>query len=53
MPVASYDLLDWENTTVNFRCRIYRVPVEYGAYTVINDRLLDMIQDEQFPAEPI
>ena len=53
MPVASYSSLDWENTTVNFRCRIYRVPVEYGAYTVINDRLLDMIQDEQFPAEPI
>ena len=53
MPVASYSSLDWENTTVNFRSRIYRVPVEYGAYTVINDRLLDMIQDEQFPAEPI
>lgn len=53
MPVASYDSLDWENTTVNFRSRIYRVPVEYGAYTVINDRLLDMIQDETFPAEPI
>lgn len=53
MPVASYSSLVWENTTVNFRSRIYRVPVEYGAYTVINDRLLDMIQDETFPAEPI
>lgn len=53
MPVASYNSLDWTKTTVNFRCRIYRVPVEYGAYTVINDRLLDMIQDETFPAEPI
>ena len=53
MPVASYDSLDWESTTVNFRSRIYRVPVEYGAYTVINDRLLDMIQDETFPAEPL
>lgn len=53
MPVASYSSLDWESTTVNFRSRIYRVPVEYGVYTVINDRLLDMIQDETFPAEPI
>lgn len=53
MPVASYNDLDWENTTVSFRSRIYRVPVEYGAYTVINDRLLDIIQDEVFPAEPI
>ena len=53
MPVASYNSLDWEKTTVNFRSRIYRVPVEYGAYTVINDRLLDMIQDETFPAETL
>lgn len=53
MPVESYNSLVWENTTVNFRSRIYRVPVEYGAYTVINDRLLDMIQDGTFPTEPI
>lgn len=53
MPVASYNELDWTQTTVNFRNRIYRVPVEYGAYTVINERLLDMIQDETFPAEPV
>lgn len=53
MPVASYNELDWTKTTVNFRSRIYRVPVEYGAYTVINDRLLDMIQDETFPAETL
>ncbi len=53
MPVASYSSLDWTLTTVNFRSRIYRVPVEYGAYTVLNDRLLDIIQDETFPAEPV
>ncbi len=53
MPVASYNELDWTQTTVNFRNRIYRVPVEYGAYTVINERLLDMMQDEAFPAEPV
>lgn len=49
MPVASYDYLDWDKTTVNFRCRIYRVPVKFGAYTVMNDRLLDMLQDEVIP----
>lgn len=51
MPVASYDSLDMDATTVNYRCRIYRVPVEYGVYTVINDRLLDMLQQETFPVE--
>lgn len=51
MPVASYSELDNDLTTVNFRCRIYRVPVEYGVYTVINDRLLDILQSETFPTE--
>lgn len=51
MPVASYSYLDMDATTVNFRTRVYRVPVEYGAYTVINDRLLDMLQSETFPVE--
>lgn len=49
MPVATYNELDWDKTTVNFRCRIYRVPVKFGAYTVMNDRLLDMLQDEVIP----
>lgn len=53
MPVASYSSLDYEHTTCNARWRVYRVPVEYGVYTVLNDRLLDMIQDSTFPAEPI
>ncbi len=53
MPVASYDDLDVDETTLHFRCRIYRVPVEYGVYTIINERLLDMIQDCTFPAETI
>lgn len=51
MPVASYSSLDMDETTVHFRTRVYRVPVEYGAYTEINDRLLDMLQDETFPVE--
>ena len=53
MPVESYSSLVWENTTVNFRSRIYRVPVEYGVYTELNDRLLDILLSGQFPAEPI
>lgn len=51
MPVASYSSLDMDATTVHFRTRVYRVPVELGAYTVINDRLLDMLQHETFPVE--
>ena len=51
MPVAAYSDLDMDETTVNFRSRVYRVPLEYGAYTEINDRLLDMMQDETFPVE--
>lgn len=51
MPVASYDYLDWDKTKVYFRCRIYRVPVKFGAYTVMNERLLDMLQDEIIPTD--
>ena len=51
MPVASYSSLDNDLTTVHFCTRVYRVPVEYGAYTVMNDRLLTMLQDETFPTE--
>lgn len=51
MPVASYSSLDMDKTKVYFRTRVYRVPVEYGMYTVMNDRLLDMLQDETFPTD--
>ena len=51
MTVAAYSDLDMDLTTVNFRSRVYRVPLEYGAYTEINDRLLDIIQSETFPVE--
>jgi len=51
MPVASYSSLDMDKTKVYFRTRVYRVPLEYGMYTEINDRLLDMLQDETFPVE--
>ena len=51
MPVASYAYLDMDETTVNFRTRIYRVPLEFGIYTEMNDRLLDMLQQKKFPTE--
>lgn len=51
MPVASYSYLDMDETTVHFRCRVYRVPFEFGMYTEMNDRLLTMLQDETFPTE--
>lgn len=51
MPVASYNELNWDKTKVYFRCRVYRVPVKFGAYTVMNDRLLDMLQDEVIPSD--
>ena len=51
MPVASHNELNWDKTKVYFRCRIYRVPVKFGAYTVMNDRLLDMLQDEIIPSD--
>ena len=51
MPVASYDYLDMDATKVHFRTRVYRVPVEFGMYTEMNDRLLTMLQDETFPTE--
>ena len=51
MTVAAYSDLDNDLTTVNFRTRVYRVPLEYGAYTEINDRLLDMLQQETYPVE--
>lgn len=51
MPVASYSSLDMDKTKVYFRTRVYRVPVEFGMYTEMNDRLLDMIQSETYPTE--
>lgn len=53
MVVGAFGNLDMDETTVNFRSRIYRVPVEYGVYTIIYDRLLDMIQGGTFPTEPV
>lgn len=51
MVVGAYSNLNMDKTKVYFRCRIYRVPVEFGAYTVMNDRLLDMLQDEIIPTD--
>jgi len=54
MPIASYDYLDAENTVLSCRTRIYRVPVEYGLYTVQNERVVNsMILGNAYPAEPL
>ena len=52
MPVAAYSYVDWANTTVEYRCRLYRVPVEYALYTAQNDRIVrNMILGHTFPVE--
>ena len=53
MDASAFGDLNMSNTTCNARWRVYRVPVEYGVYTVLNDRLLDMIQDSVFPSDVI
>ena len=53
MDASAFSDLDMSKTTCNARWRVYRVPVEYGVYTVINGRLLDMIQGSTFPTEVI
>ena len=54
MTSEAFAYLDAANTVLSCRTRVYRVPVEYGLYTVQNERLLDsMILGNAFPAEPI
>lgn len=54
MPVDAYDYVDWDNTVVEYRARLYRVPVGYGLYNMQNDRMVrDMILGGTFPTEPI
>lgn len=48
MAVDAYSYIDWSKTTINYQCRIYRVPAEYGLLTQLFDRNLDMILDEAF-----
>ena len=52
MPISSYSYLDAENTKLYYRCRFYRVPVEYGQYYLENDRLVRcMLLESTFPVE--
>ncbi len=53
MPVATFSSLVAASTMLNFRVRIYRVPFEYGLYTNLNDRVLDMIQNNAFPPDTL
>ena len=53
MPTESYSDLNFGKTTLNYRVRLYRVPVEQGIYTIQNARLLELMQSKNFPAETI
>ena len=54
MTSAAFAYLDAVNTVLSCRTRVYRVPVEFGLYTVQNERLLDsMILGNAFPTEPL
>ena len=54
MTSEAFAYLDAAKTVLECRTRVYRVPVEFGLYTVQNERLLDsMILGNAFPAEPL
>lgn len=54
MTVESYNDVDWDKTTVEYRARLYRVPIEYDLYTRQYDRIVrSMILDGTFPVGPI
>lgn len=54
MPVSAYSNVDWTNTKVEYRARLYRVPVSTGLYTMQNDRIVrSMILGNTFPVEPV
>lgn len=52
MTIAAYNYVDWDKTKVEYRARLYRVPLEYGIYNMQNDRMLrSMILGGTFPTE--
>ena len=54
MTLDAFSDVDAAKTVLACRTRVYRVPVEFGLYTVQNERLLDsMILGNAFPAEPL
>lgn len=54
MELGAYNYVDWDKTKVEYRARLYRVPVEYGLYNMQNDRMVrTMILGGTFPVEPL
>ena len=54
MTTAAYNSVDWDKTKVEYRARLYRVPIEYDIYSEQNDRIVrDMLLGSTFPNEPI
>ena len=53
MDLTAYPLLDADESKIYFRNRIYRVPVEFGLYTLLSDRAVDYILGAGFPTEPL
>lgn len=54
MPVAAFAKLDPAQTELNYRCRLYRVPLEYGLYYMQNKRLVEtLLLEHRFPTERI
>ena len=53
MDLTAYPLLDVDESKIYFRNRIYRVPVEFGLYTLLSDRAVDYILGAGFPTEPL
>ena len=54
MPIAAYNYVDWAKTKVEYRARLYRVPLATGIYYMQNDRMVrTMILGNTFPVEPV
>ena len=54
MTSTAYSYVDWAKTKVQYRVRLYRVPIAYDLYTEQNRRMVnDMILGKTFPAEPL
>jgi len=53
MVTSAYSDLDAAKTELAVRIRIYRMPAADGLYTLINQRIIDMMGNCAFPAEVI
>lgn len=52
MPISSFNYVNWNNTKIEYRARLYRVPLKNGLYYMQNDRIVrSMILGNTFPVE--